>query len=73
MTAHKSTLRQTEFQTRRRDLKRLALVGAFVVAPAILGATGCQTMKDTFAFFKKEPVKESKTVDDVLSAERPSW
>ena len=55
-----------ETRSRRLFLKRFAILGAVVLAPAILGASGCQTMK-------KDQPKRSKTVDDVLSEERPSW
>lgn len=74
MNANKSTTNHDALQSRRRDLKRLALLGAAVFVPAILASAGCQTMKDAYnSTFHKEPRKESKTVDDVLSAERPSW
>ena len=57
-------------KSRRLVLKRLAILGAVAVAPAILGASGCQTMKD---LFHKDQPRTSKTIDDVLSEERPSW
>ena len=60
-----------ETRSRRLFLKRFAILGAVVLAPAILGASGCQTMKN--AFGGKDQPKRSKTVDDVLSEERPSW
>ena len=60
-----------ETRSRRLFLKRVAILGAVVLAPAILGVSGCQTMKN--AFGGKDQPKRSKTVDDVLSEERPSW
>ncbi len=60
-----------EMRSRRLFLKRFAILGAVVLAPAILGASGCQTMKNVFGGGDKP--KPTKTVDDVLSEERPSW
>lgn len=60
--------------SRRDALKRLAVLCGAALAPALLCSSGCQTVKDAFgSAFKKEPKKESKTIDDVLEAERPSW
>lgn len=66
---HKSS--QDELQTRRRALKRLALLGAIAIVPAVLGSSGCQTMKNAFGGSGNK--KESKTIDDVLSEKRPGW
>ena len=60
-----------EKSSRRLFLKRFAVLGAVVLAPAILGSSGCQTMKN--AFGGKEQPRSSKTIDDVLSEKRPSW
>ncbi len=58
--------RQAVDESKRRDLKRLAaLVGlAFVAASLPLAATGCRSTKNQ---------KESKTLDDFLAADKPSY
>jgi len=62
---NKSTNREIEL-SRRRCLKRVAYsLGAILVASALFSASGCKTTSSS--------EKESKTIDDFLSAEKPGW
>ena len=62
---------RVDFYARRRVLRRLALLGAVAITPAILGFSGCQSMKN--AFDSSNNKKEPKTIDDVLNGKRPEW
>lgn len=70
MNAVKNQSKRGETQSRRLVLKRFAILGAVVLAPALLGVSGCETVK---GIFHEKPAKQNKTIDDVLSEERPSW
>ncbi len=71
MTPKRLPSNRDENLSRRLFVKRLAVLGAVVLAPALFSASGCQTMKN--AFGGKDQPKSSKTIDDVLSEKRPSW
>ena len=68
MNAEHSNKKDLFIEERRRSLKRLSGLCAFIVlAPALCALSGCES----FSSSKKE--KPSKTIDDVLSEQRPSW
>ena len=55
-----------EVASRRLLLRRFAILGAALFAPAILGSSGCATMTDESG--KK---KGGKTIDDMFLEPRP--